>query len=98
MRSILFSAVLLLSPALSLFGQQMGAFGTYTLPYYAEAIRLGGAYTAVGRGLASMHSNTAALAFQQGAQLQFSTGRSLLLEYSEFNTPYSFAASVHIPT
>lgn len=101
MRSILLSAVFLLTPSLSLLAQEPGALWLYAHPYQAEAIRLGGAYTAVGRGLASMHSNSAALAFQQGARLQFSRGRSQKSSDTdidtELNNPYTIAAAVSIP-
>ncbi len=97
MRSILLIAVFLLSPSLSLLAQELGALWWNAHPYQAEAIRLGGAYSAVGRGLASMHSNSAALAFQQGARLQFSRGRSQTIIDVELNNPYTIAAAASIP-
>lgn len=97
MKSALLIVTLLLSTSSCLFAQRIGAMWWYANPHQAEAIRLGGAYTAVGRGLTSMHNNTAALGFQEGAQVLLSSGRSLNFEDAEFSSPYSMAAAMHIP-
>lgn len=97
MRSALLIATLLLSTSSCLFAQRIGAMWWYANPHQAEAIRLGGAYAAVGRGLASMHSNTAALGFQEDAQFLVAGGRSLRFGHIKFSNPYSFAAAMHIP-
>jgi len=97
MRSTLLIITILVSTPPSLSAQHIGALWLYAFPHEAEAIRLGGPYAAVGRGLASMHSNTAALGFQRGAQLQFSSGRGMRIKDAEFSTPYTMAAAVHIP-
>jgi hypothetical protein len=102
MKSVLLITAFLLatSPSLfteRLFAQRVGELWWYAYPFEAEAIRLGGAYTAVGRGLASMHSNSAALGFQEGAQVLYSSGRSFEWPDAEFNYAYDIAAAVHIP-
>ncbi len=97
MRSLQFFAVLLLCTAPGLFAQRMGALWEYAYPYEAEAIRLGGVYVGVARGLTAMHSNTAALGFQQDAQLLFSSGRSQEVWDNEYAAAYDLAGSVHIP-
>ncbi|MCB2205831.1 hypothetical protein KQI65_13890 [bacterium] len=77
--------------------QRYGAFTEYTYPQFAEVIRLGSAYAAVGRGPAVMHVNSAALAFLKGKQLDVSTGRSLGENDWEYDLPLDAAATVHVP-
>ncbi len=96
MRSTITIIVLmLLSPATAIFGQDEGMFMEYSLPHYAESIRLGGPYVAVGRGLSCMHSNSASLGFQTGTQVQFSRGRSMQTFMKEYIEAYDAGAAVH---
>ncbi len=98
MRSTITIIVLmLLSPATAIFGQDKGMFMEYSLPHYAEAIRLGGPYVAVGRGLSSMHSNSAALGFQTGVQGMYSGGRSRIATATDYIEAFDAAAAVHLP-
>jgi hypothetical protein len=89
--------LMLLSPAAAIFGQDEGMFMEYAHPHYAEAIRLGGPYVAVGRGLSCMHSNSAALGFQTGVQGIYSGGRSRIAAATDYIEAFDAAAAIHIP-
>jgi len=90
----LFVVVIVVAPT-AMFGQSYGAFVDYSHPHYAELIRLGGPYVAVGRGLSCMHSNSAALGFHTGTQVQFSRGRSMQTFMKEYIEAYDAGAAVH---
>lgn len=94
---LLFSALLCAWIFPVVHAQTPGVMGHLAYPHGAEAIRLGGSYAGVGRGLAAMHFNGAALAFQPDVQIMFTSGRSIDWLYSPMQDAYDAAGSVHVP-
>ena len=94
---VLCLVTLIALPMTCAHAQISGGFEYALSPHGAEAIRLGGGYVGVGRGLASMHANTASLAFQPGVQVMYTTGRSLQWLAVDLTSAYDVAAAVHIP-
>ena len=86
----------LLCGAVSLFAQST-MFQEMSYPHYAEAVRLGGQYVAVGRSAAAAHVNSAALAFQPEVQLLFSSGRSAPFPTVEYDMVSDVVISAPIP-
>ncbi|MBR9975890.1 MAG: hypothetical protein KFF77_09950 [Bacteroidetes bacterium] len=89
--------VTLLCGAVSLSAQNNMLFLEMSYPHYAEAVRLGGQYVAVGRGAAAAHVNSAALAFQPEVQVLFSSGRSAPFPGVEYDMASDVVVSAPIP-
>ena len=60
------------------------AYEEFRPPWFAEAVRLGDAYTAVARGLAAVQHNPAGLAAQKGYAALFNANTGMLL-FSDYD-------------
>lgn len=88
---------LLLSLTEGLLGQYPGEFSEFSYPRQAEIVRLGGMYTAVGRGIAAVEQNPASLAFQENVQATFSNGFNNDNFQTELTSAWSSAVMLFVP-
>jgi hypothetical protein len=91
---LLLIGLLLMLPGGGLRAQQY--FTEFDGPRFAESIRLANVYTGVGRGLATLQHNPAALAFQDGYAGEFSSNTGALLFIYKFENIHNTALSVRL--
>ncbi|MBR9975889.1 MAG: hypothetical protein KFF77_09945, partial [Bacteroidetes bacterium] len=83
--------------ASNLRAQYPGEFAEFSYPRQAEIVRLGGMYTAVGRGIAAVEQNPASLAFQENVQATFSNGFNNDYFETELTSAWSSAVMLYVP-